>query len=60
MALGSPPPVPVIVSINVENLALIEVLRDLGLQMGVRGDVRVDSARKAVEIHYAPNTGVSR
>lgn len=60
MTLGSPPPVPVVVSLNVENMPVIEILRDLGLQLGMRGDVRVDSARKVVEIHYAPNTGVGR
>jgi hypothetical protein len=33
-------------------------LRDLGLQMGVRGNIRVDGAAQRVELHYAPNTGI--
>ncbi|MCB9990150.1 MAG: DotD/TraH family lipoprotein [Rhodospirillales bacterium] len=56
--IGTPPPVPVVVSVNVENMPVIDVLRSLGLQLGVRGDVRVDGRRKIVEINYAPNTGV--
>ncbi|HTK83903.1 MAG TPA: DotD/TraH family lipoprotein [Patescibacteria group bacterium] len=56
--LGDPPPVAAVVSLNVENKPVIEVLRDIGLQMGMRGDVRVDAQRKIVEIHYAPDAGV--
>ncbi len=58
MAYGSPPPVPLIVNINVENRPVIEVLRDIGLQLGARADVKVDAQRKMVEIHYAPVTGL--
>jgi len=56
--MGTAPPVPVIVSVDVENKPVIDVMRSLGLQLGGRGDVKVDAARKLVEIHYAPNTGV--
>lgn len=56
--IGTAPPVPLVVSIDVENTPVIDVLRSLGLQLGVRGDVRVDGRRKMVEIHYSPNTGV--
>lgn len=55
--VGVAPSVPVIVSIDAENTPVIEVLRDVGLQLGIRGDVRVDSTQRVVEIHYAPNTG---
>ena len=58
MAVGEQPPVPVVVSINVENRPVIDVLRSLGLQLGQRADVRVDGVRRMVEIHYAPVTGV--
>lgn len=58
MPIGSPPPVPVVVSIDVENRPVIDVLRDIGLQLGVRGDVKVDSGQKIVELHYPPTTGV--
>jgi len=56
--IGTPPPVPLVVSVDVENMPVIDVMRSLGLQLGVRGDVRVDGRRRMVEIHYSPNTGV--
>ncbi len=56
--MGSPPVVPVVVSIDVQNTPVIDVLRDIGLQLGMRGNVRVDGQRRTIEIHYAPNTGV--
>lgn len=56
--IGTPPPVPVVVSVDVQNKPVIDVLRSIGLQLGVRGDVRVDGRRKMVEIHYAPATGI--
>lgn len=55
--IGAIPPIPVIVSVNVENQSVIDVLRDIGLQLGVRGDLKIDSRRRIVEIHYPPNTG---
>ena len=56
--VGSAPPVDIVVSLDVENRPVIDVLRDLGLQLGLRADVRVDAERKMVEIHYAPNAGI--
>lgn len=56
--VGSAPPAPVVVSIDVENKPVIEVLRDVGLQLGLRGDIRVDGAGKVVELHYPPHAGV--
>lgn len=58
IAVGNRPPVPIVVNIDVENQPVIDVLRDLGLQLGVRADIKVDSVRKIVELHYAPVTGV--
>lgn len=58
LTVGNAPPVPVIVSLDVENAPVIDALRDIGLQLGSRGDVRVDSAQRVVEIHYPPTTGV--
>lgn len=58
LTVGAPPPVPVVVSVDAENRPVIDVLRDIGLQLGVRGDVKVDSQRQVIEIHYPPNTGV--
>jgi defect-in-organelle-trafficking protein DotD len=58
LTIGAKPPVPVVISLDVENRPVIDVLRDIGLQLGVRGDVKVDSSHRTVEIHYPPNTGV--
>lgn len=57
ITVGTKPAVPIVVSIDVENKPVIEVLRDVGVQLGVRADVRVDADNRLVEIHYAPNTG---
>ncbi|QQG36437.1 MAG: DotD/TraH family lipoprotein [Micavibrio aeruginosavorus] len=56
--IGNTPVTPVVVSIDVENKPVIDVLRNIGLQLGMRADIRVDATRRLVEIHYAPNTGV--
>ncbi len=58
VALGNRPPVPLVVNVDVQNSPVIETLRDVGLQLGVRADVKVDSTRKIIELHYAPVTGV--
>lgn len=57
LLVGSAPPIPIVVSVDATNMPVIEILRDIGLQIGMRADVRVDGPRKIVEIHYAPNTG---
>lgn len=56
--LGAAPPVPIVVNVDAENMPVVDVLRDIGLQLGVRADIRVDSQNKTVEIQYAPTTGV--
>ena len=58
VTVGTLPPVPIIVNLDVENKPVIEVLRNLGLQLGVRADIRVDSGRRVVELHYPPTTGL--
>lgn len=57
--LGDVPPVPVVVNVNTENKPIIDILRDIGLQLGGRADVRVDANRRAIEVHYAPVTSSS-
>jgi len=52
--LGAAPAIPIVVSIDVTAKPAIEVFRDMGLQMGRRADIRVDSSRGLVEIQYAP------
>lgn len=59
MTIGNTPPVPVVVSLDVENRPVIDVMRDIGLQLGMRADVKVDAERRVVEIHYAPNSGIN-
>ncbi len=56
---GDLPPVPVVVNVDTENRPIVEVLRDIGLQLGGRGDVRVDTVRRTIELHYAPMTAPS-
>ena len=60
IAVGDKPPVPLTVNVDVENQPVIDTLRDVGLQLGVRADVKVDSTRRMVELHYAPVTGLGR
>lgn len=55
--VGRAPPVAAIVSVDAENKPVIEVMRSIGLQLGVRADVSVDGTRRMVEIHYAPAAG---
>lgn len=55
---GNAPAIPVVVSIDAENKPIIEILRDVGLQLGKRADVRVDANAMRVELHYPPNTGL--
>ncbi len=58
IAVGDKPPVPLTVNIDAENKPVIDILRDVGLQFGMRADIKVDSVRQMVEIHYAPVTGM--
>jgi defect-in-organelle-trafficking protein DotD len=58
VVLGDVPPVPVVVDIDVENRPIIEVMRNIGLQLGRRADLKLDSARRVVEINYAPVSGM--
>lgn len=49
---GNTPEAPVIVSVNVRNQPVIETMRDVGLQMGGRGELKVDAAQHIVELNY--------
>lgn len=50
---GNAPETPVIVNLNVQHQPVIETLRDVGLQMGKRAELRVDAEQKVVELNYA-------
>ena len=52
--VGARAAVPVLVSVDVYQKPLIEVLHDLGLQAGRRADLSVNSFSNTVEIRYAP------
>lgn len=56
LVVGNAPPVPVVVSLDIENLPIVDALRSIGLQLGPRADVKVDANREVIEIHYAPTT----
>ena len=58
VSVGAKSPVPLVVNIDAENKPVIDLLRSVGLQLGMRADVKVDSVKKMVELHYAPVTGM--
>ncbi len=58
LVLGNEPTIPVVVSIDAENMRVVDVLRDIGLQLGMRGDVKVDARSRMVEIYYSPKEGL--
>jgi defect-in-organelle-trafficking protein DotD len=58
IVVGDAPPVPIVVSLDVENSPVIDILRNIGLQLGERADIKVDAGRRVVEVHYAPVTGI--
>jgi len=60
VTIGSKPPVPLVVNIDAENQPVVEALRDVGLQLGTRADIKVDSTRQIVELHYSSVSRVSR
>lgn len=57
-SLGMAPATPVVVEVNATNKPVIEILRSIGLQLGARANVHVDSASRVVELSYAPVTGM--
>ena len=56
--LGAKPATPVVVDIAVTNKPVIEILRSIGLQLGPRANIHVNSADKIVELSYSPVTGL--
>lgn len=51
--LGNTPPIPVIVSINVENRVIADIVKDAGLQAGKRANLVVYPSSKIIELRYA-------
>lgn len=58
LVLGNEPSIPVVVSVDAANSRVVDILRDIGLQLGKRGDVKVDARSRMVEIYYSPNAGI--
>lgn len=54
VVLGDRPPVPIVVNLEAENTRVIDLLRDIGLQLGTRGGIKVDGGQKVVELQYTP------
>jgi len=56
--MGTQPSTPVVVTVDATNTPIIEVLRSIGLQLGARANVYVDSGSHIVELNYSPITGL--
>ena len=56
--LGAAPETPIVVNLDITNKPVIEALRSVGLQLGARADIHVDSDARTVELSYAPVTGL--
>lgn len=54
---GEPAGIPLTVMINAYEKPLIDVLRDVGLQLGNRADVALDVNSSVVQLRYAPTDG---
>lgn len=50
--VGRAPPVPVIATVDVYQKPLIKVLHDIGLQLGDRADLALDTSKSLIEVHY--------
>jgi len=49
---GAKPTIPLVIRLNTRNQPIIEVMRDVGLQIEGRAIVKVDANTKIVEINY--------
>ncbi len=52
---GNRPGAPLTISVNAYQQPMIEVLRDIGLQVGRRADITVNGMNNVIEIRYAPS-----
>jgi defect-in-organelle-trafficking protein DotD len=53
--LGTQPAIPILVTVNVKNAMLGDVLRDVGYQCGRRATVAVFPSSRVIEVRYAKN-----
>ena len=52
--LGPPPAIPIIVTMNVENRRVADIIKDAGLQAGKRANIVVYPSSRIIELRYAP------
>jgi defect-in-organelle-trafficking protein DotD len=50
--IGKEPATPIIVTMSAINKPLINVFRDVGIQLGARADIKVDASTRMVELQY--------
>lgn len=55
--IGSPPPVPLTVAIDVHQQPLLNAIKSAALQVSGRADVVLDASRQSIEVRYAPTDG---
>lgn len=53
--LGTPPAIPVLVSVYDKNMMLADVLRNVGYQCGKRATIAVYPENRVIELRYAKN-----
>ncbi len=51
--IGNKPVLPITISTVANNKPLINVFRDIGMQMGARADLNIDAQTRMVEIQYS-------
>jgi len=51
--IGSQPPLPITITLRATNKPLINVFRDIGVQMGARADLKVDAQSRLIELQYS-------
>jgi defect-in-organelle-trafficking protein DotD len=53
VVLGDSPAAAQVVTVDVENMPVIDILRSIGLQLGARANLKVNAEHDVIEIHYA-------
>lgn len=51
--IGKYPSVPVVVNVDVTNISALDILRNIGLQAGLRANVSVNPGTKVIEVAFA-------
>ncbi len=51
--LGTPPSIPIVVTVNAKNIPIGQVLQNVGYQCGKRADIVVYPSSRVIELRYA-------